>query len=275
MRSVGFHYRLELLLYDLLHILNVILNNQYENLYGTNMSKEQVFISYAKEDKGIAVKLYHNLKERGVAVWLDSEDLLVGQDWEYEIGNAIRKSRFFIALLSNCSISKRGFVQKELKEAMDVLDEFPPDQPFVLPVRIAACKPTHKKLECIHWADLFPSYDDGLKQILRVLKLDLNRCKEPKEVTEFKSKRPSFFNLKNTLLIKIVLIKYLVGVRKYKIDHIHKALIESTIVEEFWIKLSHFSGKKIAIKKMTGGGYTCNVNRDLNKAKLIVSGKIF
>jgi hypothetical protein len=85
------------------------------------------------------------------------------------INQAIRDSRYVIALLSSHSLSKRGFVQKELKKALDVVDELPPNEIFVIPVRLEECEPIDDRLLEIQWVDVFPDYADGLQQILRVL----------------------------------------------------------------------------------------------------------
>ena len=131
--------------------------------------KTRVFLSYAREDLEKARQLYNDLKHERIEVWWDRVDLLPGQDWEAEIAQAIRESSYFLALLSSKSLSKRGYVQKELKMALDVLDEFPPSEIYIIPARLDSCVPYEKKLRNLHYADLFPSYDEGLKQILRVL----------------------------------------------------------------------------------------------------------
>jgi hypothetical protein len=38
----------------------------------------------------------------------------------------------FLALLSQNSVTKRGYVQKELSEALDILDEFPSSEIFII-----------------------------------------------------------------------------------------------------------------------------------------------
>ncbi len=129
----------------------------------------KVFISYAREDIETARKLYHDLKQAGISPWMDKEDLLPGQNWRVMISKAIQESKYFLAVLSSHSLTKRGFVQKELKMALDILDEFPEDDIFIIPIRIEDCKPEDEKLKYLHWADFFPSYQEGLSQILRVL----------------------------------------------------------------------------------------------------------
>jgi len=65
---------------------------------------------------------------------------LPGQKWELEIEKAIRKSKLFIACLSDHSVSKHGYVQSEFKKAMKVLDMVPEDQVFIIPVRLNECE---------------------------------------------------------------------------------------------------------------------------------------
>jgi len=134
------------------------------------MLKKKVFISYAVEDKNIALRLYNDLSQEGVELWIDRENLIPGQNWEMEIKKAIKKSAYFLALVSTKSIDKKGFTQKELKYALDILDEEPFSDIYIVPVRIDDCRPIYGKLQDLHWVDLFPSYEEGLKKILMVLK---------------------------------------------------------------------------------------------------------
>lgn len=128
-----------------------------------------VFISYARENEKQALRLYSDLRRAGVDVWLDREALLPGQQWKTTIENAIRNSRYFLALLSSESVNRRGYVQKELMIALDVLDEFPSADIFLIPARLDACAPGHPRLKDLHWVDLFPDWDSGVAKILRTI----------------------------------------------------------------------------------------------------------
>lgn len=134
--------------------------------------KKKIFISYAREDFRAAKKLSEYLKILGSEPWLDDTSLLPGQKWKQRIKHAIEESDFFIALLSSNSVTKRGFVQKELKQAIDLLEEFPNESVFVIPVRLDECWPKHDKLKELHWADMFPSWEDGLRKITIALGLN-------------------------------------------------------------------------------------------------------
>ena len=81
---------------------------------------EKVFISYAREDIKAARKLYQDLKIHGITPWLDKEDLIAGMKFKTVISDVIQNCSYFLALLSSNSISKEGFVQRELKEAIEV-----------------------------------------------------------------------------------------------------------------------------------------------------------
>jgi formylglycine-generating enzyme required for sulfatase activity len=114
----------------------------------------RIFLCHAKEDKERVRELYHRLKETGYHPWLDEEDLLPGQDWDLEIRRAVRGSGFFLACLSKDSIDKRGYVQKELKMGLDVLDEMPEGKIYLIPVRLEECE-VPERLQSRQWVDLF------------------------------------------------------------------------------------------------------------------------
>lgn len=128
-----------------------------------------IFISYAKEDVETAKKIYEDLKENGLSPWLDSENLLPGSDWRVEISQAIENCSYFLAIFSSNSVNKKGYVQKELKEALDILDQLPEAHIYIIPSRINECTPSYKRLKDLHWVDLFPSYEKGLAKILEVV----------------------------------------------------------------------------------------------------------
>ena len=110
-----------------------------------------------------------DLKKAGLEPWMDKVDILSGQNWKFAISQAIRESDYFIALLSTKSVSKRSYVQKEFRHALEELDKIPPNEIYVIPVRLDDCDVPYEKLRDLQWTDLFPSYNDGLKKILEIL----------------------------------------------------------------------------------------------------------
>src|SRR3990172_9762711 len=129
----------------------------------------KVFISYAREDAEMARRLYEDLKNVGLECWFDEEDLLPGQNWRLAIPNAIKSCERVCILLSSRCVGKTGFVQKEIKLALDTLDNFPSGHIYIIPIRLDECKTNDPKLQDLHWADLFPDYQRGFNKILRSL----------------------------------------------------------------------------------------------------------
>ncbi len=99
-------------------------------------------------------ELYARLKESGFEPWLDEEDLIAGQDWQAEIPAAVRQADIVLVCLSKTSITKEGYVQKEIKFALDAADEKPEDTIFVIPIRLEELE-VPRRLKHWHWVDLF------------------------------------------------------------------------------------------------------------------------
>lgn len=137
-----------------------------------NPSNEQIFLSYAREDFEIAKKLYSDFSESGLRVWWDYESLLPGENWKEVISREIKQPKYFLALLSNNSLNKQGYVQKELRIAYEILQESPINRVFVIPIRLEECLPFDEWLLRLNWVDLFASYETGLSKILRVVTLN-------------------------------------------------------------------------------------------------------
>lgn len=113
-----------------------------------------VFISYAREDEKSAIEICESLVREGFSVWMDKKNLMPGQDWKTEIEKAISTSDVFVACLSNHSVSKIGFVQAELKRALDVADLMPEGKIFIIPIRLDDCQVPHK-LKGLQWVNYF------------------------------------------------------------------------------------------------------------------------
>jgi len=113
-----------------------------------------IFMSYASEDFDKVHPFYSRLKKEGARVWMDKENLLPGQDWEFAIRKQIKDSDFFLVFLTNNSVTKRGFLQKEIKLALDLWDEKLPDDIFLIPIRLDDCI-VPDSLAKFHRVDIF------------------------------------------------------------------------------------------------------------------------
>lgn len=128
------------------------------------LSKGQIFMCHASSDKPTVRQLYGRLLTDGFRVWLDEEDLLPGQDWQLEISKAISRSDLILVCLSSDSISKTGFVQREMLLTLDAADERPPGSIFIIPARLEECE-IPDRFKRWHWVDLYK--EDGYRKLRR------------------------------------------------------------------------------------------------------------
>jgi TIR domain len=114
----------------------------------------RVFLCHSSGDKKAVRKLYRGLLRSGFLAWLDEEDLLPGQDWDQEIRKVVRASHVILICLSRASVNKAGYVQKEIKFALDIAEEQPDGMIFLIPVRLEECE-VPERFKKWHWVDLF------------------------------------------------------------------------------------------------------------------------
>jgi hypothetical protein len=126
----------------------------------------KVFLCHSSNDKPQVRELYNKLLADGFDAWLDEEKLLPGQDWDLEIREVVRQTDIVIVCLSNNSVTKKGYAQKEIKIALDVSDEQPEGAIFLIPAKLEDCQVPHR-LSKWHWVNLFESNGyDKLRQSL-------------------------------------------------------------------------------------------------------------
>ena len=119
--------------------------------------KLRVFLCHASQDKPVVRELYQRLNAEGwIDPWLDEEKLLPGQDWDMEIEKAVEAADVVIVCLSNTSVSKEGYIQRELKYALDIALEKPEGTIFIVPLRLDDCE-LPRRLRSWHYVDYFPA----------------------------------------------------------------------------------------------------------------------
>jgi hypothetical protein len=77
----------------------------------------RVFLSYATADEDFAKQLASHLSKQGCEVWDPSEQLFPGDNWLLKIGEALRKSKAMVVLLSPDSI-RSEWVRREIEYAV-------------------------------------------------------------------------------------------------------------------------------------------------------------
>ena len=82
-----------------------------------------VFLSYTRSDAPQVKALFRQLTDLGFRVWMDTENLYGGEKWSVAVKKAIREADFFVLCISERSRNRRGFLQKEIKEALSIAEE--------------------------------------------------------------------------------------------------------------------------------------------------------
>lgn len=128
----------------------------------------KIFLCHSSSDKVVVSSLFERLSnEEGFEPWPDAKKLLPGQDWHFEITKAVQGSDVVLVCLSRASINKEGYIQKELKLALDVADEKPDGTIFIIPKRLEDCT-VPLRLSRWQWVNLFEA--EGYEKMLLALK---------------------------------------------------------------------------------------------------------
>lgn len=141
----------------------------------TAKRKLQVFLCHASQDKPTVRDLHKKLRaEKWVDPWLDEDRLLPGQDWNLEIEKAVESSDAVLVCVSSTSVAKEGYVQRELRQVLDIALEKLDGAIFIIPIRLDDCE-LPRKLRDRQFLDYFPSANqvsafDKLKASLKMRK---------------------------------------------------------------------------------------------------------
>lgn len=95
-----------------------------------------IFISYTTADRERVLPFYTAIKSNEYDVWMDIHDIKGGQNWEFEISKAIDRAAIVISFISRNSVDRRGYIQKEVRMALDKFEEMPADDIFIIPVML-------------------------------------------------------------------------------------------------------------------------------------------
>lgn len=134
-----------------------------------------VFISYASPDKDLVLPYFESLKSPDYEIWMDCKKLVGGQDWDFEIKRNFSKAQIIILFLSKNSTNKRGYVQRELKLALQNLEEKLRDDIYIIPVLLddVSIPDELQDLHCIKNDGFFNNLDE-IKKALAVQLEKLN-----------------------------------------------------------------------------------------------------
>ena len=128
---------------------------------------KHIFLIYAHSDKKVVRRLYHRITRNQIKAWLDEKDLMPGQNWKYEIRQAILRSNIVVVCLSRQFNKQGGFRHEELQIALEKARSFPDREIFIIPARLEKCDLTEplRQWQCV---DLFEA--NGFRKLLKSIK---------------------------------------------------------------------------------------------------------
>lgn len=136
---------------------------------------KRVFVSYCRENKADVRRLEEDLLSLGILTWIDRNEISAGTRWKAAIRDAIRDGCGFLACFSSALTTKeRSFMNSELKIAAEILQEYPNNRAWFVPVKLDACDIPAMAIgggETLHdlqWVDLSEDWDRGVERIQAV-----------------------------------------------------------------------------------------------------------
>src|SRR5947208_1925847 len=96
-----------------------------------------VFLSYASQDTVAALRICGALRNAGVEVWFDQNELVGGDAWDAKIRKQIAECALFVPVISaNTQARLEGYFRLEWRLADQRTHLMSHDTPFIVPVVI-------------------------------------------------------------------------------------------------------------------------------------------
>ena len=131
------------------------------------MEKLKIFVSHSSQDSAKIAELHNWLKANNVDPWVSVNKILPGQDWELEILRALKAADVVIVCLSRAATTRTGYLQAEIKRALDLVDRVPEGQIYLIPLRLEDCAPPSRLLK-YQYVDFFEP--EGKSKLLLALR---------------------------------------------------------------------------------------------------------
>ena len=99
--------------------------------------EDSVFLSYASQDRPVALRIKEMFDQAGVDVWFDQQALEGGDDYRRVIERNIESCTYFIPVISRHTVTEeRRFFRLEWTKAIDEARFRPQEFPFIQPVLV-------------------------------------------------------------------------------------------------------------------------------------------
>ena len=144
-----------------------------------------VFISYTHENTEDVNRLYTELTDHNIRVWLDRNEIKPGHRWKSEIWDGIREGTFFIACFSK-EYSERDttYMNEELLIAIEELRQRPANRSWFIPVKLNECEIPSRSiggsetLRDLQYVALYEDWKSGIGNIVEVIRPEFSSEQE-------------------------------------------------------------------------------------------------
>lgn len=103
----------------------------------------KIFLNHTAEDKALVMPYFEKLKALGYEPWIDNR-ILPGHDWDEEIQRAFNAADVYLLFMSPRSVKKRGYVQREINDALDKQRYLLPGDIGLIPLMLEECEVPEK-----------------------------------------------------------------------------------------------------------------------------------
>jgi hypothetical protein len=148
----------------------VAITLEHARMYSWRKRPLTVFLCHSKEDKEKVRELYNLLAlQPGIVPWFDEENLLPGVEWNLEIEQAVKSSDVVIVCLSTKSLSKDGYIHKEIRLALDTAERKPEGTIYIIPLMLEECI-VPERLNKWQWMDYFNNSQEKFNKLIESLR---------------------------------------------------------------------------------------------------------
>lgn len=110
-----------------------------------------VFLSYTSADREQVGEVASKLIANKVDAWIDYRRIKPGQNWDFEIRKALDRAAIIVVFISENSVKKTGYVQRELKLALEKAEEKLVEDIYLIPVLLDDATPIPAQLKDRHF----------------------------------------------------------------------------------------------------------------------------
>lgn len=152
------------------------------------MDEKLIFISYTKADQDRVVEISDQLVSHSINVWMDFRRLKPGQHWDFEIRKALDRAAIIVIFISKNSVTKNGYVQREIRLALEKLEEKIIEDIYLIPVLLDddVNLPTQlKKLQFIRSSEdqFIEKLSDAISHQMQQIGVEIQQTQDTSEIS--------------------------------------------------------------------------------------------